>query len=57
MLEVTIKDDGFALGFGGCEECYTTIALFEYAREILSSDQIKYAKAQLNKNQNKLSLV
>ncbi len=43
-------------GLGGCEWCYTTISLFEFA-DFLRPEDINFAKAQMNKNQNKICLV
>lgn len=45
------------MGVGGSETCYTTISLIEFADEFISQEDIKFAKAQLNKNQNKISLI
>ena len=42
---------------GGCETCYTTIALFEFARGILDKDDVKLAKGLLIRNQNNLNIV
>jgi hypothetical protein len=44
MLEITISDDSTVFGVGGCEECYTTIPLFEFADSILSEEDIKFSK-------------
>lgn len=56
LLEIEVYDDGYAFGVGGCESSYTTISLFEFS-DFLTLKDIDFAKAQLNKNQNKLSLV
>lgn len=45
------------LGIGGCEYCYTTIPLIEFADDFIEKEAVDFALAQLNKNQNKLSLV
>lgn len=43
-------------GLGGCEWCYLTSPIFHFA-DFLRDEDIKFAQAQLNKNQNKISLV
>lgn len=57
QLLIEVTDEGGLFGFGGCEYCYTTLPLIEFADEFIDEDAIKFAKAQLNKNQNKLALV
>lgn len=50
QLEVQITDEGNVLGLSGCEQCYTTIALFNFASDFLTEKDINYARAQMNKN-------
>ena len=50
LLVVNITDEGNVIGLGGCETCYTTITLFDFAQDILTDKEINFAKAQLNKN-------
>jgi hypothetical protein len=50
LLEISIKDQGNSLGLSGCEECFTTIPLFEHAKDLLTEEEINFAKAQMNKN-------
>ena len=45
------------IGICGCEYCYTTIPLIEFAEDFIDKESVDFALAQLNKNQNKLSLV
>lgn len=44
MLEIIIEDEGSVFGIGGCETCYTTISLFEFA-DFLDKEAIAYSKA------------
>lgn len=53
-------DDGYEYTrslIGGCETCYTTVSLFELAKDVLRPDDIKLAKGLLMRNQNRLSTV
>jgi len=56
LLEVLITDEGTVMNLNGCEPCFTTVSLFEYAKDILSEEEITYARAQQRKNQRKLGL-
>lgn len=57
LFEVSIVDEGTVLNLTGCESCFTTLSLFEFAKGILSEEEITYARAQQRKNQRKLTLV
>jgi len=50
LLHIEIRDEGLALGMGGCETCYATISLMEFADQILEEEDIDYAKAQMYRN-------
>lgn len=56
QLEITVVDEGNSFGLGGCEQCYAIFPIFEFA-DFLREEDINFGKSQLNKNQNKLSLV
>ena len=57
LLLIEVTDQRNILGSGGCEDCYTTIPLFDFAPNILSEKQRTFTRAQFNKNQNSLKLV
>jgi|LauGreDrversion4_2_1035121.scaffolds.fasta_scaffold26591_5 hypothetical protein len=41
----------------GCEQCFATIPLYEFAKDILTDEEIVFARAQSQKNQGRLQLV
>lgn len=52
------KKDAFIEAFaGGCEDCFTTISLIDYAEEILPQGDFIYARAQLQRNQDQLVML
>lgn len=42
---------------GGCEDCFTTISLIEYAEGLIGEYDTKYAQLQLSRNQGQLLMV
>ena len=59
FLEINVIDqeaDKF-LSFSGCEPCFTTISLVDYAEEILGKKEFIYAQAQITRNQDNLQLM
>lgn len=48
---------GGIVGKKGCEQCFTTVSLLEYAKNFLSKQDYMYAEAQLQKNQDNLDRV
>ena len=44
QLVINVYDDGIIFGIGGCETCFTTIPLFEYATDLLTKKEIEFAK-------------
>lgn len=54
-IEIKVKDNGqnkfLGIKFSGCEECFTTISLIDFAHKLIDLDQdIIYAQAQLQRN-------
>jgi len=51
FLLVRIADKEKESLFGdGCEECFTTISLIEYAKDFINEIDMLYAKAQIGRN-------
>jgi len=59
-IEILVDDairDGALFGFSGCEDCFTTISLVTFAKDIVSGHDLMYAEAQLHRNQDRLMMV
>ena len=56
LVDDAVRDDAFS--FGGCEDCFTTISLVSFAKDIVGSGHdLMYADAQLHRNQDRLMMV
>ena len=52
-----VKEENM-FGIGGCEECFTTVSLVTFAKEIVGvGHDLLYAEAQLHRNQDCLMMV
>ena len=57
FLLVQIADKGKEGLFGdGCEECFATISLIDYAKDFINEIDMLYAKAQIGRNQDRLMM-
>jgi hypothetical protein len=57
FLLVRIADKEKENLFGdGCEECFATISLIEYAKDFINEIDMLYAKAQISRNQDRLMM-
>lgn len=43
IVEDEVKEKALLVAFSGCETCFTTISLVDYAQDILSSKDFAYA--------------
>ena len=60
FIEIIVEDKNKEkfLAFAGCEDCFTTISLVDFApKGILSDFELVYAKEQLQRNQDALLMV
>lgn len=60
FIEIIVEDKNKEkfLSFSGCEDCFTTISLVDFApKGILSDFELVYAKEQLQRNQDALVMV
>ena len=44
-VEDEVKEKALIHSFSGCESCFTTIPLIDYAHELLDESQLIYEKA------------
>jgi len=61
-LQVRIADESKTQALisslaSGCEDCFTTISLIEYAEDLIGEYDAKYAQLQLSRNQGQLLMV
>ena len=49
-IEDEVKEKALIHSFSGCESCFTTISLIDYAQNLLDEGQLVYEKAQLQRN-------
>lgn len=56
LVDDAVRDEGI-FSMGGCEDCFTTISLVSFAKDIVGGHDLLYADAQLHRNQDRLTMV